>query len=244
MSSSADFKAHIESVTETVKDLSSWILRSFKSRSKHVMLQLWKSVVIPRLDYCSQLWSPHQVYLINKLEDLQKAFIRNIHGFRHMSYWKALKELGLYSLQRRRERYQIIYLWSILEGHAPNIKSNGQDLIKVQSEPSSRLGRTIQTRPLKNSRFANLRFNSLPFHGARLFNQLPKDVRNLTGCSKMTFKTSIDTLLSTISDEPQILSFSNTSSQVSSNSLINHLAGTNTTSQSYRCGKSALVGGR
>ena len=244
MSSSADFKAHIESVTETVKDLSSWILRSFKSRSKHVMLQLWKSIVIPRLDYCSQLWSPHQVYLIKSLEDLQKAFIRNIHGFRHMSYWMALKELGLYSLQRRRERYQMIYLWSILEGQVPNIKSNGQDLIKVQSEPSSRLGRTIQTRPLKNTRFANLRFNSLPFHGARLFNQLPKDVRNLTGCSKMTFKASIDNFLSTISDEPQILSCSNTLSQVSSNSLIDHLAGANTTSLSYRCGKIALVGGR
>ena len=52
MSSTADFKAQIDSIVETVKDLSSWILRSFKSRSRLVMLQLWKSIVIPRLDYC------------------------------------------------------------------------------------------------------------------------------------------------------------------------------------------------
>ena len=41
MSVSADFTEHIQNVTETVKDLISWILRSFKSRSKLLMLQLW-----------------------------------------------------------------------------------------------------------------------------------------------------------------------------------------------------------
>ena len=200
--------------------------------------------MIPRLDYCSQLWNPHQSNLISKIEDLQKAYIRNIHGFRHKSYWEALKELGLYSLQRRRERYQLIYLCSILEKQVPNIQSNGGELIKIQSATDSRLGRTIQTRPLRNTRFGNLRFNSLPFHGARLFNRLPKDVRNMSQCPKIAFKTSIDTLLSKISDEPQILS-SQISSQVTSNSLIHHLAAadSNSSSISNRCGKSALVGG-
>jgi hypothetical protein len=103
MSASADFKKHIDSLVETVKDLSSWILRSFKSRSKLIMLQLWKSIVIPRLDYCSQLWNPHQSNLITQLEDPQKDFIRNIYGFRHKSYWESLNDLGLYSLQRRIE---------------------------------------------------------------------------------------------------------------------------------------------
>jgi hypothetical protein len=244
MSSSADFKKHIDSLVGTVKDLSSWILRSFKSRSKPIMLQLWKSIVIPRLDYCSQLWNPHQSNLITQLEDLQKAFIRNIHGFRHKSYWEALKDLGLYSLQRRRERYQIIYLWSILEKQVPNIESDGEELIKVQSAPNSRLGRTIQTKPLKNTRFGNLRFNSLPFHGARLFNNLPKNVRNMTHCPKIAFKASIDTLLCTISDEPQILSC-HLSSQVSSNSIL-HLTAADSTSSSVsnRRGTNNLVGGR
>ena len=85
------------------------------------MLQLWKSMVIPHLDYCSQLWNPHLTNQIKKLEDLQKSFIRRINGFHKKSYWQSLKELGLYSLQRRRERYQIIYLWSILESQVPNI---------------------------------------------------------------------------------------------------------------------------
>jgi len=156
MSTTADFASHIESVADTVRDLSAWILRSFRNRTKTVMLQLWKSMVIPHLDYCSQLWNPHLTNQIKKLEDLQKSFIRRINGFHKKSYWQSLKELGLYSLQRRRERYQIIYLWSILEGQVPNILSNGTNLIKTQSDINSRLGRTIQTRPLRNTRFSNL----------------------------------------------------------------------------------------
>ena len=110
---------------------------------------------------------------------------------------------------------------SILEGQVPNILSNGTNLIRTQSDVNSRLGRTIQTRPLRNTRFSNLRFNSLPFHGTRLFNRLPKDVRNITGLPKMTFKRSLDSLLSHINDEPQLLQYSN-SNQVQSNSLLHH----------------------
>ena len=32
---------------------------------------LYKSLILPMLDYCSSLWDPHQAYLINKLESVQ-----------------------------------------------------------------------------------------------------------------------------------------------------------------------------
>ena len=143
MSSSADFKDHISALISTVRDLSSWILRSFNSRSPVLMLQLWKSLVIPRLDYCSQLWSPNQVGLIQQLEELQRVFIKRIYGFRDKPYHEALDELGLYSLQRRRERYQVIYLWCILESKVPNIIASSANLITPQSATTSRKGKTI-----------------------------------------------------------------------------------------------------
>lgn len=245
MSSSADFKEQIDHIVEKVRDLSSWILRSFKSRSKLLLLQLWKSIVIPHLDYCSQLWNPQHAYLIKRLENLQKSFIRRIYGFKDKTYWEALEELGLNSLQRRRERYQIIYLWSIIEDIVPNIKTSSGDLIKIQSTADSRNGRTIQTKPLKNSRFSTLRFNSLPFHGARLFNKLPQYLRNITSCPKLAFKSTLDHHLKTVLDKPVMLP-STISRQVSSNSLMFKLnpAGPAPTSQLHRCGTHTLVGGR
>ena len=207
MSASGDFKDHISRLISTVRDLTSWILRSFKSRSPVLMLQLWKSMIIPRLDYCSQLWSPSQIGQIQQLEELQRAFLKRITGFRDEPYETALKELGIYSLQRRRERYQAIYLWSILENKVPNIvTSSGSNLIDIHSEMSSRKGRTIYISPLRSGRYANLRFHSLPFFGARIFNNLPKFLRNVTDCSKDRFKSHLDVYLKSIMDIPQLRS--------------------------------------
>ena len=225
MSSTGGFNEHINGIIDTVRDLSAWILRSFKSRSRLLMLQLWKSVVIPRLEYCSQLWNPHQVSLIQQLEELQKSFVRHISGFRNMDYWTALNKLGLYSLQRRRERYQVIYLWSMLEGIVPNIPvdpayaQTSDVLIKPHSQIESRRGRTIYIQPLHTSRYSSLRYHSLPFAGARLFNALPKDLRNCTDCSKDCFKSKLDSFLGIIPDSPLLRSYTY-SRQVPTNSLI------------------------
>ena len=40
---------------------------------------------------------------------------------RHFDYWNQLKKLHLYSLERRREGYIVIYIWRILEGQVPDL---------------------------------------------------------------------------------------------------------------------------
>ena len=179
------------------------------------------------MDYCSQLWNPHNVQAIQQLEDLQKSYVRHISGFRHMNYWDTLRELGLYSLQRRRERYQVIYLWSILEAKVPNITTiSDSPLIRTQSASDSRRGRTIYIPTLKRSPYSTLRYHSLPFHGARLFNAMPSVLRNLTDISKDNFKLNLDKYLKTVHDQPLILGYTQFR-LVPSNSLID-MINTNT----------------
>ena len=86
------------------------------------------------LEYCSVLWSPSAVGLIQRLEEIQKSFLKQIKGT-PKKYWESLKQLKIYSLQRRRERYCIIYHWKILENRVPNIN----DAFKSKDHP--RLGR-------------------------------------------------------------------------------------------------------
>ncbi len=78
MSSSGSFSEHINTVCQKARDMCSWILRTFKSRSPAVMMTLWKSLVIPIMDYCSQLWSPIQAGQIQQLEEIQQQFTRKI----------------------------------------------------------------------------------------------------------------------------------------------------------------------
>ena len=63
MSKDCSFDSHISSLSSSSKcnNLAGWILRSFVSRDRLTMLTLFKSLVISRLDYASQLWSPHQI---------------------------------------------------------------------------------------------------------------------------------------------------------------------------------------
>ena len=71
------------------------------------MLTLYKSLVLPILEYSSVLWCPLSVGSIQKLEAVQWSFIRKITGTREMDYWQCLKELKLYSLERHCETYRI-----------------------------------------------------------------------------------------------------------------------------------------
>ena len=52
-----------------------------------------------------------KIHQINMIENIQKAFTKYIKGFSSFSYQKRLSILKIYSLQRRRERYIIIYVW-------------------------------------------------------------------------------------------------------------------------------------
>ena len=61
MSASNSFNDQINSVIEKGKQLSSWIHRSFCSRNPTKMLTLWKSLVLPTIEYCSVLWSPAKI---------------------------------------------------------------------------------------------------------------------------------------------------------------------------------------
>ena len=80
-----------------------WILR-FVSRDRLTMLTLFGSLMISRLDYASQLWSPHKISQIIQIEKVQRSFTKHIARLRDLSYHERLQTLKLYSLQRRRER--------------------------------------------------------------------------------------------------------------------------------------------
>ena len=132
MDNNCTFQKQIIAIIEKAKNSTSWILRTFSSRSLNCMITLYKSLVIPILEYCSVLWSPNAVGLIQRLEDIQKSFLRKINGTPN-NYWECLKQTKIYSLQRQRERYRIMYVWKIMEKIVPPV--NG-----IEATENPRLG--------------------------------------------------------------------------------------------------------
>ena len=171
------------------------------------MITIWKSIVQPKIDYCSQLWSPNDQASINQIENVQKHFLSRITGLEHLNYWEKLHHLHLYSQERRRERYQIIFLWKLSQGlvHGYNI----------QFCVDERRGRIIWPKNVNWHAPASIRKAreaSMGVKGATIFNLLPKDIRNLnfkssTADEVQEFKSKLDNFLSNIPDQPTIPGF-------------------------------------
>ena len=196
MSEDLTFSKHIEVIVENGRRQSGWVLRTFRTRDRACMLTLWKALIRPKLDYCCQLWSPHKIGDIIKLEAVQRTFTSRIRGMEHLNYWERLEELGLYSLQRRRERYTIMYIWKILEGVVPNVG------MQVNYHP--RRGRLCFVRSTEGTtqRVRTIAHNSFTYTGTRLFNSAPKWLRDLSGITPDQFKRQLDRWLATVPDQP------------------------------------------
>ena len=193
------FEKHISNVATSANQKCAWILRTFRTRDRFPLLILWKSLVRPIVDYCSQLWCPTAPGQINTIEKVQVNFFKKIIGMQDLDYWEQLKDLKVTSLQRRRERYICIYMWKILENIVPNF---GVEVI--DNERTGRYCRIPTIRSTVPHRINNLRFKSMAVNGPRIFNSLPRNLRNMSSCSVDSFKGSLDKYLSVIPDEPRV----------------------------------------
>ena len=213
MSNTGSFSKHVAQVITDATKQAAWVLRTFATRDVTPMLTLFKALVQCKLDYCSQLWSPTSKGEINNIEMVQRNFLRKITNVGHLPYWEQLKKLKLYSQERRRERYMTIYVWRILEGQVPNISDSERGSIRTKlsqrldENEGDRLGRKCDIPCIKTSstkQTQNLREASLCVRGQKLFNILPKQLRDMKGCTKEVFKNALDKHLSTVPDEPHI----------------------------------------
>ena len=128
------------------------------------------------------------------IEKTQRSFSRYISGMQGLSYPERLTVLKLYSLQHRRERYIIIYVWTILEYQVPNFSP------PIHFRTSDRKGRACITSHDGVGRLGTLAYNSFRWHSISMFDQLPLFLCNTTMYYVYSFKRKLDLHLSTVPD--------------------------------------------
>ena len=210
------FRTHIATTAAKGHRMAGWALRTFRTRGRSLMMTLLKSLIISQVEYGCVIWSPTEQSRINLLERVQRRFTSRMACFLtynddlEMSvcttdYASRLTELGIYSLQRRRERYLIIYIYKIviqlIENPGLDIKYNFRTKIMVHPKSCNQAAAWI--RRARSSSF---------FHqGPRLYNSIPASLRELEDINQPStnnvdhFKKRLDIYLGNIPDEPGTL---------------------------------------
>ena len=157
------------------------------------MKWVWSVYVQPIIDYSSQLWAPIYGAKLLRIENLLRSFTSKIDGFKRYTYWERLKLLDMSSIERRFERYRTIYSYKILRGWTDNCG--------LKWYQNNKVGIMMKTTTV--GKFSkSLRANSLQYLGPRLFNSLPRHLRDSTD-EFCTWKMKYNEFLRKIPDNPQ-----------------------------------------
>jgi hypothetical protein len=129
------FTHHIFEIVKKARTTVNLILHAFKNCDCNLLINLYKTYARPYLEYASVVISPHHLYLIDLIENVQRNFTKRLPLMYNTNYPKRLQLCNLQSLELRRLHNDLIFLYKYLH---KNVSVLFEDSIKRVLNSSTR----------------------------------------------------------------------------------------------------------
>ena len=154
-------------------------LKSYKYRLSRKSLEtMFKSFILPILDYADVVWDNCAEYQANALEELQLDALRTIVGtVRGTSHFSLYKEAGFVTLKARRERHKLILYFKYVNNLLPEHLNEKFPRLVSETNPYSRR-RPLERETIysRTEHYKNTFFPST----TTLWNDLPDSIKCIT----------------------------------------------------------------
>ena len=107
------FHQHIHRTVNKASGIASNLLKSTVNQNSSFMLSLYLTHIRPVIEFFSVVWHTGFEGDLSLLEGVQRHWSKQISGLSNMDYNARLSALGLYSVQGRLLRANLIKVWKI-----------------------------------------------------------------------------------------------------------------------------------
>ena len=148
------------------------LTKNFHYRDRYTFVKLYKQYVRPHLEFSSPAWSPWLEGDKNKLERVQQRAVNMVSGLRGSNYEEKCAELGLETLERRREKQDMAEVYKDMR------KSGGHSLFESAAREGARTRMVADPLNLRMQRAAtDTRKHFFTVRAVERWNGLPQEVK-------------------------------------------------------------------
>ena len=179
------FSAHCANKVKKASVVLHFLFTCFSSQNISFMIKMYRTFVLPILDYGSVIYNPRAAKNIRLLESIQRSFTRRLlSGRPTMSYTERLTYFNLDSLEFRRLKFDLVTVYKIMYGYTD------LDFNKFFTFASRQSGRSNGLKLTLPYFKTDVRKHFFSVRIVRLWNLLPQDV--VTAHSVSAFKESLE----------------------------------------------------